>query len=128
MPVDSWTTANSLDVNYLDYTDWKTWMINLRTYKYAVNLPGVTAAASFSLNCAWHGIPCIGDKKADTQSICFPWTSVDYNDIESAVKIAKRLKDDEEFYNKCTDYAQKAALKHFTNEKFLELVEKDNGN
>tara|TARA_B100000131_G_C18112131_1_gene609981 strand:+ start:1219 stop:2202 length:984 start_codon:yes stop_codon:yes gene_type:complete len=128
MPVDSWTTANSLDVNYLDYTDWKTWMINLRTYKYAVNLPGVTAAASFSLNCAWHGIPCIGDKKADTQSICYPWTSVDYNDIESAVKIAKRLKEDEDFYDECTEYALKAALKHFTNEKFLELVEKDNGN
>jgi hypothetical protein len=119
MPADSWTTASSLDVKYLDYTDWNTWMKNLGTYKYAVNLPGVTAAASFSLNCAWHGIPCIGDRKADTQSICYPWTSVDYNDIDSAVKIARGLKTDKKFYNKCADYAQKSARKHFTNETFL---------
>lgn len=124
MPTDSWTTASSLDVNYLDYTDWNKWMKNLGTYKYAVNLPGVTAAASFSLNCAWHGIPCVGDRKADTQSLCYPWTSVDYNDIDSAVEIAKRLKKDEKFYDKCTDYAQKYAREHFTKDIFLELVEK----
>ena len=124
MPEDSWATATSLDVTYLDYTDWKTWIKNLQTYKYAVNLPGVTAAASFSLNCAYWGIPCIGDKKADTQSICYPWTSIDYNDISSAIKIAKKLKEDEDFYWKCSHHAEKAVVEHFTKEKFLKIVSK----
>ena len=122
MPKDSWTTATSLEINYLDYTDWITWMKNLSSYKYGINLPGVTAAASFSLNCAWWGIPCVGDIKADTQRICFPETSVKFNDIESASKIARKLATDKEFYRHVSEEAKKKARSEFTKEKFLELV------
>jgi hypothetical protein len=103
MPKDSWTSARSLDVNYLDYTDWVTWMKNLSSYKYAVNLPGVTAAASFSLNCAWWGIPCIGD-------------------IETAIKLADTLKEDEQYYKHISNKAKEAVRKEFTKEKFLKIV------
>ena len=122
MPKDSWTTATSLDINYLDYTDWITWMKDLSSYKYAVNLPGVTAAASFSLNCAWWGIPCIGDSKADTQRICFPDTSVEYNDISKASELAKKLVEDEDFYQSISEKAKQKARSEFTKDKFLQLV------
>ena len=122
MPKDSWTSAKSLDVNYLDYTDWNTWMKNLSSYKYAVNLPGVTAAASFSLNCAWWGIPCIGDVHADTQRICFPELSVKYNDINTAIKLADILKEDKKYYEHISNRAKKAVRKEFTKEKFLKIV------
>ena len=124
MPKDSWTSAKSLDVNYLDYTDWITWMKNLSSYKYAVNLPGVTAAASFSLNCAWFGVPCIGDVHADTQRICFPDLSVEYNDIERAIRLADKLKEDKKYYDFISDNAKRIVRKEFTSEKFLEIVSK----
>jgi len=122
MPKDSWTSAKSLDVNYLDYTDWITWMKNLSSYKYAVNLPGVTAAASFSLNCAWWGIPCIGDVHADTQRICFPELSIKYNDIETAIKLADILKEDKQYYEHISNRAKETVRKEFTKEKFLKIV------
>lgn len=122
MPKDSWTTATSLDINYLDYTDWITWMKDLSSYKYAVNLPGVTAAASFSLNCAWWGIPCVGDLKADTQRICFPDTSVEYNDISKASELAKKLVEDKDFYQSISEKAKQKARSEFTKDKFLQLV------
>lgn len=122
MPKDSWDTAGSLGVNYLKYTDWKTWMQQLSSYSYAVNMPGVTCAASFSLNCAWWGIPCVGNSHADTQRICYPETSVEYNDIEAAIKIADKLVEDKEFYNKVSKDAKRIAREEFTKQKFLELV------
>ena len=122
MPQDSWSTADNLDVNYLEYMDWRTWMNELGTYSYAINLPGVTGTASFSMNCAWWGIPCIGDNMADTQRICYPDTSVDYNDIESAVKIADILFTNKEFYTEVSKYAAKTVREEFTQEKFLEMV------
>lgn len=121
MPQDSWNTADHLGVKYLDYMDWKTWMDQLGTYSYAVNLPGVTGTASFSMNCAWWGIPCIGDNMADTQRICYPKTSVDYNDIRSAVEIADKLKNPE-FYREVAEYASETVRKEFTQERFLEIV------
>lgn len=122
MPKDSWDTAASLDVNYLQYMDWKTWMSKLSTYSYAVNMPGVTCAASFSLNCAWWGIPCVGNSHADTQRLCYPETSVEHNDIEGAIKIADKLKTDPEFYKTVSDDAKMYARTEFTKKKFLDLV------
>jgi len=40
------------------------------------------AAGTFSLNCAYFGIPCIGNEKVDTQRLCFPELSVDVENIE----------------------------------------------
>ena len=55
-----------------------------------------------SLNCAYHGIPCIGYKGLDTQELCFPKLSVDIGDLEKAKVLSQHLKVDKHFYKECT--------------------------
>jgi len=54
------------------------------------------------LHCAYFGVPCIGTEKVDTQRICHPDLSVDVDDVESARKLAIKLRDDLDFYNECS--------------------------
>ena len=82
-------------------------------------------AASFSLNCAYFGIPCIGNNRADTQKILFPDLSFDVYDTEGALSAAKKLKSDKDFYNHCSSAAKIIYKEEFTKEKFLELFKKD---
>jgi len=93
-------------LNHLPRVSWIDWMKNIATYKYAVHLMPTVAAGTFSLNCAYYGIPCIGNKDVDTQNACHPDLSVDVNDIESAVKLAVKLRDDKEFYDTCAELAR----------------------
>ena len=90
------------DLHHLPRLSWINWMKELSTYKYAVHLMPTVAAGTFSLNCAYFGIPCIGNKKVDTQRLCHPDLSVDIDDIEQARALAKKLKNDGEFYKKCS--------------------------
>lgn len=90
---------------------WSDWMIALKDFKYAVHLMPTVAAGTFSLNCAYFGIPCIGNDKVDTQRVCHPELSVDVADIEKAVKLAKRLREDSEFYQSCS----KSAIDNYRN-------------
>lgn len=64
------------------------------------------AAGTFSLNCAYFGIPCIGNNKVDTQKICFPELSVDAEDVYTARELVLRLKNDISFYNECSNKAK----------------------
>ncbi len=84
---------------------WIDWMRNLSTFKYAVHMMPTVAAGTFALNCAYFGIPCIGNNKVDTQQLCHPALSVDVEDIESARRLAKALKDPV-FYKRCSDMAK----------------------
>ena len=59
------------------------------------------AAGTFTLNCAYHGIPCIGYKGLDTQEQLHPSLSVDYGDLYMARKLASKLYNDDDFYEKC---------------------------
>ena len=90
------------DLNHLPRLTWVDWMKKLSTFKYAVHLMPTIAAGTFSLNCAYFGIPCIGNEKVDTQRICHPELSVDINDVEKACTLAKRLRRDSNFYKKCS--------------------------
>ena len=76
--VDKWTQdshakrpneQNIPDLNHLQRLPWAGWMNVLSTFKYAVHLMPTIAAGTFSLNCAYFGIPCIGNIKVDTQRI-----------------------------------------------------------
>jgi hypothetical protein len=67
-----------------------------------VHMMPTHAAGTFTLNCAFHGIPCIGYKGLDTQEELHPQLSVDDGDIESAKMLAKRLRDDKAFYEDCS--------------------------
>jgi len=125
--VDKWTQDshakrtnehNIPDLNHLQRLPWAGWMNVLSTFKYAVHLMPTIAAGTFSLNCAYFGIPCIGNKKVDTQRICHPDLSVNVEDIEKARILANRLKDDKEFYLHCSTTAKENYKKYYNLEKW----------
>ena len=98
----------------LPRVSWIDWMKQLSTFKYAVHLMPTVAAGTFSLNCAYFGIPCIGNIKVDTQRICHPDLAVDVDDVESARVLAKRLSEDKEFYYYCSDNSKKLYKELYT--------------
>ena len=108
------------DLNHLPHTQWLDWMGVISTFKYAIHLMPTIAAGTFSLNCAYFGIPCIGNEKVDTQRLCYPELSVDVEDIETARKIANLLKNDKDFYKQCSENAKSNYKEHFHISKFKE--------
>ena len=86
------------NLNHLPYMSWSDWINNLSRFRYAVHLMRTHAAGTFALNCAYHGIPCIGYKGLDTQELCFPELSVDVGDLYSAKLLVEKLMD-KDFYN-----------------------------
>jgi hypothetical protein len=116
---DLWTISSHAQrsqeeelINHLPRTMWTEWMKQLSTFKYAVHLMPTIAAGTFSLNCAYFGIPCIGNEKVDTQRLCHPELSVDIDNIKTAKGLAKRLKEDLDFYQECSKQT-KANYKRF---------------
>jgi len=93
---------------------WIDWMKELSTFKYAVHLMPTIAAGTFSLNCAYFGIPCIGNAEVDTQNLCHPDLSVDVSDIRYARKLAESLRDNKTFYDHCGQQAKKNYLKYYS--------------
>jgi len=93
---------DEMDITHLPYMTWVDWINNLSRFKYGVHLMPTWAAGTFTLNCAYHGIPCIGYKGLDTQEQLHPSLSVDYGDLDTAKILAQRLRIDEEFYEKCS--------------------------
>tara|TARA_R110001632_G_scaffold230476_1_gene367949 strand:+ start:289 stop:1284 length:996 start_codon:yes stop_codon:yes gene_type:complete len=104
---------NIPDLNHLQRMSWDKWMNVLSTFKYAVHLMPTVAAGTFSLNCAYFGIPCIGNIKVDTQKYCHPELSISIDDVEKARKLANRLKNDKEFYDKCSKQCKKLYREHY---------------
>lgn len=101
------------NLQHLPRLIWIDWMKELSTYKYAVHLMPTVAAGTFSLNCAYFGIPCIGNEKVDTQRICHPLLSVNVSDVESARNLAIKLKYDTDFYNECSLVAKENYYKNY---------------
>lgn len=96
----------SLDsITHIPYVNWQQWIRLLSQFKYAVHLMPTQAAGTFALNCAYHGIPCIGYQGLDTQQILYPLTSVGMGDIESAVEVTNKLQD-KDFYQMVSDHAK----------------------
>ena len=100
------------NLKHLPWILWTKWMEQLATFKYAVSLMPTVAAGTFSLNCAYYGIPCIGNDKVDTQLEFFPDLSVDVHDVFQARHQAILL------LNK--DYYEGAS--HHAKKKFKESV------
>ena len=105
-------------VNHLPRVMWTDWMKQLSSFKYAVHLMPTIAAGTFSLNCAYFGIPCIGNEKVDTQRLCHPDLAVDVEDVEKAAQLAQRLRDDKEFYQACSNTAKVNYSVYYTEELF----------
>jgi len=94
------------NLTHLPYMNWNDWINNLSRFKYGVHLMTTHAAGTFALNCAYHGIPCIGHEGLDTQELCFPHLSVDMGDVKKAKQLAVRLKTDKSFYDDCSKIAK----------------------
>jgi hypothetical protein len=89
---------DEMDITHLPYMTWVEWMNNLRQYHVGVHMMPTHAAGTFTLNCAFHGIPCIGYRGLDTQEELHPALSVEDGDINTAKKLARHLKSDEVYY------------------------------
>lgn len=93
-------------LTHLPWVMWTEWMNQLSTFKYAVNLMPTVAAGTFSMNCAYYGIPCIGNILVDTQNTLHPDLSVDVGDVYEARRLAQQLRKDIDFYNHCSHYSK----------------------
>jgi hypothetical protein len=109
-------------ISHLPRVMWTDWMKQLSSFKYAVHLMPTIAAGTFSLNCAYFGIPCIGNEKVDTQRLCHPDLAVDVEDVEKAAMLAERLKDDQEFYQQCSDTAKENYKKYYSTNKWKSKI------
>ena len=94
------------NLKHLPYMDWCDWINNLSQFKYGVHLMPTHAAGTFALNCAYHGIPCIGYEGLDTQSLCHPQLTIKMNDLNRARKLANKLKNDSNFYQTASETAK----------------------
>lgn len=110
-------------IKHLPRMMWNDWMKSLSTFKYGVHLMPTVAAGTFALNCAYFGIPCIGNEDVDTQLLCHPSLSVEVYDIAMARDLAIRLRDDEDFYNQCSELAKENYKQFYSVERWKERME-----
>ena len=109
-------------VTHLPYMQWNEWIFALAEFKYAIHLMPTIAAGTFAMNCGFLGIPCIGYKDADTQRKIHPNLSIELGDLESARKLAIKLKD-KEFYDVCANEAKQNYRKLISENQFLIKME-----
>jgi len=107
-----------LDITHLPYMNWSTWIQQLNNHKYGVHLMRTHAAGTFALNCAYLGIPCIGYEGLDTQELCHRETTVEVGDLVTAKQIAKQLKEDNKFYEHCSDMCKQRYRLYYHESKF----------
>ena len=106
-----------MDINHHPYMTWVEWINALSEFHVGVHMMPTHAAGTFTLNCAFHGIPCIGYKGLDTQEELHPYLSVNDGDIEKAKYLARELKNDTEFYDNCSKTCRKNYENSLYNEK-----------
>ena len=106
-----------MDIIHHPYMTWIEWMNALSEIHVGVHMMPTHAAGTFTLNCAFHGIPCIGYKGLDTQEELHPYLTVNDGDIEKAKHLAKELKNDTGFYDTCSKICRKNYENSFYNEK-----------
>ena len=107
------------DINYLPYMNWREWIDNLSQYNIGIHLMRTHAAGTFAMNCAFHGIPCIGYRGLDTQELLHSNTMVDVGDLYEAKNIATKLKDDVDFYEECSSLSKEGFKKHYNEEAWI---------
>ena len=110
---------DEMDINHLPYMSWLDWVNNLSKYKYAIHLMPTQAAGTFALNCAYHGIPCIGYDGLDTQSYCHPQLTVKMHDLKHARRLAKQLREDSSFYEHQSEVAKNNYNNFFSEKQYI---------
>lgn len=110
-------------LHHLPYLTWIEWIKKLNQFKYAIHLIPNTIGGTFSLNCAYLGIPCIGNIESDTQRRCFPDLSVDVRDLRLAKTLFKRLYTDYTFYSECSLKSKENFVSYYSEKVFLHTWE-----
>lgn len=115
------------DLKHLPRLMWNEWMQTLSTFKYAVHLMPTVAAGTFSLNCAYFGIPCIGNTEVDTQWACFPDLSVNAENLNKARLNAEYLCTNPNEYDSISKNAMEYCRNsyHIDKKKWLDHIEKE---
>ena len=114
------------DIKYMPYYTWREWINVLSQFNIGIHLMRTHAAGTFAMNCAFHGIPCIGYEGLDTQEALHPLTTVEVGDLDEAVRVGKKLKENDEFYNLCMKNSQDRFKDIYTKEAWLENWRKTN--
>ena len=115
------------NLHHLPRLMWNEWMKELSTFKYGVHMMPTVAAGTFALNCAYFGIPCIGNMDVDTQMGCHTSLSVMVHDLESARELAIQLKEDDKFYNECSEMAKANYEMFFSQKAWTERIKNELG-
>lgn len=102
------------DIIHLPYMNWTQWINELNNFKYAIHLNPNSIGGTFSLNCAYLGIPCIGNINSNTQRLCFPELSVMPDDLKKSKQLIKQLCNDEDFYIYCSTESKRLYKEHFS--------------
>jgi hypothetical protein len=108
---------DEMDIKHLPYMTWVEWINTLSQFHVGIHLMPTHAAGTFTLNCAFHGIPCIGYKGLDTQEELHPDLTVDDGDLQKAKYLAKELKNDKSFYDEMSKKCRENYEKSLYNEK-----------
>jgi hypothetical protein len=107
-------------IQHLPRVMWTDWIKQLSTFKYAIHLMPTVAAGTFSLNCSYLGIPCIGNTLVDTQDRCQPDLAVEVQDVMVARDLARKLVEDKDFYEHCSKTARENYRKYYDLEVWKE--------
>jgi len=114
------------DIKYLPYMSWREWINHIGQYKVGVHMMRTHAAGTFSMNMSFHGTPVIGYKGLDTQDLLHPQTTVEVGDLVGARNIMKKLYENQDFYDECSEQTKELFNKHYSEEAWMEHWEKEN--
>ena len=115
---------DEMEITHLPYMSWVEWISHLSQFKYGVHLMPTVAAGTFTLNCAYWGIPCIGYEGLDTQSRCHPQLTVKINDLKHARELANKLKNDIGFYEAQSETAKNNFNVFFGEKEYIYTMNK----
>jgi hypothetical protein len=115
------------DIKYLPYMNWREWINHIGQFKVGVHLMRTHAAGTFSLNMSWHATPVIGYSGLDTQELLHPQTTVEVGDLVKARDIMRRLTEDEDFYQECSEETLWRFKEYYSEEAWLKHWRKQNG-
>jgi len=113
-----------IGIKKIPFKIWSDFIKELSKRKLGIHMMRTHAAGTFALNCSYLGIPCIGYKGLDTQSILHPDLSFDDGDLYRANKALNRLWNDFDFYNHCVKVTKENYQKHYTEKSFLKNFSK----
>ena len=114
------------DIKYLPYMSWREWINHIGQSKVGVHMMRTHAAGTFSMNMSWHGTPVIGYKGLDTQDLLHPQTTVGVGDLVGARKIMKRLYENQDFYDECSEQTKHLFEKYYSEDAWLKHWRREN--